>query len=554
VTQRAGLRDVYAQKGLAGIPRLLTLMDRNEHSPTYGCMDREYWLCRSTDFPSSIAQFGAQALAIAYTLDAPNNPYRGHPKIRRWVEAAIAFLTRIQHRDGSFDEFYPNERGWAGPTGFLVYAMLDSRDRLGSRLPPGLEPAFHQTIAKAARFLCDYDEAGVLANHHAIALTAIGHSQTYLRDERILRGLENKKQEFLRHCDSEGWCFEYDGADPGYLSATVSFLAKLEEAIPGDERMTDVMRRAVDYVSYFAAPDGSFGGTIGSRNTLHFYPAGFERMGAADPMAQAVAEHFLHGLSNGRLVPPEIMDDRYFVYRVPELLLAYEAWRPRKQLPLLPYRQQPFEKRFPAARTWVKKTRRYYLMANLGKGGVVRAYDAAGALKLADAGFQLLFENGRSASPQWMDPAYAVGGAGQTVTVSGHAHYVVQRLFTPWRFVVFRVGVLLCAWQAGVAYRVKGWIRKALMLGARPAPVLFLRTIVAAETSVSVSDQITLSGKARIASGTAGDDTPVRYVPQSRYFQPAELSTDRIPLSPDQIATLNAGRPVTVSRRVEFAR
>ena len=42
-----GLRPVYAQKGLAGIPRLLTLMDRNELSPTFGCMDREFWLCRS---------------------------------------------------------------------------------------------------------------------------------------------------------------------------------------------------------------------------------------------------------------------------------------------------------------------------------------------------------------------------------------------------------------------------------------------------------------------------------------------------------------------------
>nr|HQH71433.1 hypothetical protein [bacterium] len=75
----SSLRDVYAEKALCQIPRLLSSQDRNRFSPTHGCMNREYWLCRATDFPSSIAQFGTHALALAYAHAMPGNPYHGHP-------------------------------------------------------------------------------------------------------------------------------------------------------------------------------------------------------------------------------------------------------------------------------------------------------------------------------------------------------------------------------------------------------------------------------------------------------------------------------------------
>jgi hypothetical protein len=33
-------RDALASAALAEIPKILTLLDRNRHSPTYGCFDR----------------------------------------------------------------------------------------------------------------------------------------------------------------------------------------------------------------------------------------------------------------------------------------------------------------------------------------------------------------------------------------------------------------------------------------------------------------------------------------------------------------------------------
>ena len=44
-------RDPLAAAALADIPKILTLQDRNPHSPTYGCFDRNYWHYKIIDFP-----------------------------------------------------------------------------------------------------------------------------------------------------------------------------------------------------------------------------------------------------------------------------------------------------------------------------------------------------------------------------------------------------------------------------------------------------------------------------------------------------------------------
>jgi hypothetical protein len=551
VTSTEDLRHVYAAKGLAGIPRLLTILDRSELSATSGCMDREYWLCRTTDFPSSILQFGAHALALAWSEPMPGNPYRGHPKIRRWIEAAIEYFVDIQRPDGSYDEFYPNERGWAGPTGFLVYAMVDSHRRIG-RLTGDLEERFRRCISKAARFLYLHDESGVLANHHAIALAAIYQAWDLVREDHIREGFEVRLADFLTYCHEEGWCLEYDGADLGYLSATVSFLAKLEQVRPNDERIDGVIERAIEYASYFTYPNGYYAGTIGSRNTLHFYPAGFERYGKRWPLAQAVAQRLLRGLRDGALVPPEIMDDRYFVYRVPEMLLAWKAHQPRGALPLLPYERPAFDRYWPGSRMWARKSGSSYLAVNLAKGGVVKLFDVPGErLRAADSGFLLRLSDGRVLSNQWIDPDYEIRRAGEGFSVQGRAHFVVGRLMDPLRFMAFRAGMLAAGWNTRAAYEIKGGIRKLLMLGNRPGPVRFQRTITPLPEGVELVDEIWLDDGVHVAEGLIGDDFAVRYVPQSRYFQLQELDTDRLELTAAQLAELDERRTLRLVRRYE---
>ena len=552
------MRDVYAQKALEQVPRLLSLEDRNPFSPTYGCCNREYWLCRSVDFPNSIVQFGTHALALAWRHQMPGNIYYQHDKIRDWILAAVDFWIRIQKHDGSFDEFYPNERGWAGPTGFLLYAMIDTYRLLGDAFPERERPRFFEACEKAAQYLVRWDEPGVLANHHAMAALPVFEAARLLDTRELWDGYQSKLDEFYTYCDPEGWCLEYDGADPGYLSATVSFLGKIYkhrdavERVLNDKRMRDVMLKAVDFCSYFAYPNGHYAGTIGSRQTLHFYPHGFEILAPEYPLAGAVADRMLAGLRDGALVPPSIQGDRYYQYRVPEFLLSWVDYgeRPYKtdaERPPLPDEREPFRQYFPSSGIVINKTAKSYRVVNLAKGGVVKQFDLErGKLSINDCGVLAQLDDGRIVTSQWIG-GYAVNVEDNRLSVTGNCHRVATKLFTPIKFIVFRIVMLTLGWNSWLAYHIKGMIRKLLMTRAKTMPVRFQRMIIMENDSLEIEDTIKLDN-VRVRRLLIGDEMPVRYVPQSRYFQPQELDVEGWTAPDEAIRKINAQQRLVVRR------
>lgn len=553
------LRRAYSDRALAQIPRLLSLQDRNEFSRSYGCFHREYWLCRSVDFPSSIAQFGVHSLALAYTQPFPDNPYLASPKILFWTLAAIDYWIRIQKSDGSFDEFYPNERGWAGPTGFLVHAMCSTHRLLNGHIPADLDRRFRSCVARAAHFLAKYDEPGVLANHHAMAVLPIYEAYVLLQDPKLLKGFHTRLDDFLSYCREEGWCLEYDGADIGYLSATVSFLGKLRKLYE-DERIETVCRRAVDFCSFFAFPDGHYGGTLGSRQTLHFYPHGFELLARENPTAAAVAEAMLRALWSGKLVPPEIQEDRYFLYRIPELLQSWVDWSPRPaELPALPWQGESFRKSWPGARFHVRKAGTTYTAVNMAKGGVVKIFRTdEPKIVLSDAGVIAATANGKVITTQWIDPGTTVRETEDAIELEGRFHYMVMSLFTPWTMIGFRLFMLLLGWNTGMAYRIKGWIRRQLMTKSGRAAARFRRTLRfhgdGGGQRISITDRIERGDGPAFMKVKIGDDFSVRYVPQSRYFQRFELEVSGTYLSQSDLDRLNREGSVEITRTFDGTR
>src|SRR5262245_56533957 len=99
------MRELFARAALAEIPKILTLLDRNPHSPTYGCFDRNFWHYRLIDFPSGMAQEMVLPLALAHEIPFPDNPYHRQPAIKQWSEAGILYAARSAHRDGSCDDY-----------------------------------------------------------------------------------------------------------------------------------------------------------------------------------------------------------------------------------------------------------------------------------------------------------------------------------------------------------------------------------------------------------------------------------------------------------------
>jgi hypothetical protein len=532
--------ETYIDLALAEVPRILSLQDRNPFSPAYGCFHRSYWLHRTSDFPSAIAQQGVHVLALVWAHELKDNPYYRDRKILEWCLAGIRYWIRIQKDDGSFDEWYPNERGWAGPTGHLLHAMVDSYFLLGKEFPADLLPEFRKTVEKAARFLIRYDEKHVLANHHAIALLPIYDAYLLLKDESILAGFHRRYEEFLTLCDPEGWCLEYDGPDIGYLSGTVSFLTRIYRHWP-DARMKAVIERAIEFSSYFLYPDGFFGGSIGSRETAHFYHYGYEFWARRDPSAAAMAEQGLAFLAEGGLIGPGVQEDHYVLYRVPEFIEAYLEWAPRESLEPLPFARPDFEAYYPTAGIFVQKKTNRYLVVNLRRGGVVKIFDCGSARLLhADNGWIAELADGQVVTSQWNGP-YGISRVGNELRVDGHAQYVVTRLFTPLKMALFRLFMIVAGNNAKAAYHIKSVIRRLLMVGNRPAPLSFERTVSLAEEGVvRIRDRISALNGAKVSRLQRGGDFKVRFVPQSRYFQLCDLTASETVLTAADIEGLNS--------------
>ncbi|MEE2746005.1 MAG: hypothetical protein VX617_03885, partial [Pseudomonadota bacterium] len=291
-TKYAG-RDLYAVEGLKYMPKLLSMVDQNPTSPTYGCGDRQYWLYKQIDFPSGMYGEFALPLALTYRYPHPSNPYYREPKIRQLALAVIRFQDRMSHRDGSADDFFPFERA-LGATAFSLYAMAEASHVLGVTDDDIL--AF---IVRRAEWLARSSETGQLSNHHALAALGLAVANQLTGEPLFKHASLEFRDRVIKWQSDEGWFPEYDGFDPGYDTFTISFLAYLRLKM-ADDTLTEPLKRAVQLAANLVGPDGSYGGEIGSRNSYHYLPHGFELLASEFESALYMADQFLMSLENDR--------------------------------------------------------------------------------------------------------------------------------------------------------------------------------------------------------------------------------------------------------------
>ncbi|KKQ54594.1 MAG: hypothetical protein US73_C0003G0086 [Candidatus Falkowbacteria bacterium GW2011_GWF2_38_1205] len=541
-------RDTYAKKAISQIPRLLGNMDRNPYSRTYGCFHRDYWLDKTSDFPDAVRQFGAHALALVYKYDFPENIYKNNKKIKDWAVASMIFWSNIQHEDGSFDEFYPYERGWVGPSAFTAYTTIETYNILKDEIDENAKQKILNAIKKTAYFIAQGEaEEDHLANHHAMACLALWKAYKLLGDKKLKEAYDKAFTTFKTyHNFTEGWSREYDGIDPGYLSATVSFFGKIYQDNP-DPEIKKIIDQSIDACSFFAYPNGFYAGSLGSRNTLHFYPHGFEIMAKESKIAATVAEKMLIGLSENKLVPPEIISDRYVFYRVPY------SERPAN-LPKLNYEQNNYNNWLPDAKIFIKNVNNHYVIANLAKGGVIKIFDLnTNKLIHNDCGIIGRLQNNKILTSQWIDTKYEINISDNRFEVSGKLNYVPSnKLFTPFKNIIFRSIMIIFGKSRKLAHLIKGMIRKNIILKQTKTNINFKRTFEYKNNEIIIKDEIDWQDDSQFDSLSIGDEFFVRYVPQSRYFQNQELSIAGRNISKTDLEKINKNKKFCESINIKL--
>ncbi len=505
--------------------RLLGLMDKNPLSPTYGCFHREYWHQRMCDFPSSSRQQGVLCLSLLWKLEG--NFYYRSDELLEFIKGAMIYTCKIQKNDGSFDEWYPNERGWAGPTGYVIYALGRSFEICRDSLDSDTENQVLQCLKKGAGFLSEGWEEHILFNHIAMALLPIYQVYHLTGEDKLLKGFQALFKKFKNYFDSEeGWGIEYDGPDIGYQSATISFLARLHRYQRGDE-IREICEQSLNFISYFFYPDHTFARKIGGRQTETLFHYGLVYWcGQGVEIASHLLDWDKESLKNQKQLIPQDHDDHYFIYRMVEFLesgflestmgntVSSFQW-------ILPCKRSPFEKYFSRAGLYVRKEEKSYSVLHLKRGGHLISFCHNGDV-IIDSGILGKTKEGRLVtSLEWNDD-YQIKMKDK-IEVTGDLQFWNQPTFSPLKMIAFRLALMILGKTKTGSYWLKAFIRKILLKGKKQSQLKFKRVITFGDRPSVDSSVLGENSELTLKELYIGGIFDVRYVPQSRYFKSLDL-------------------------------
>jgi hypothetical protein len=527
-------RDILAQEALKQIPTILTLLDRNRHSPTYGCFDRIYWHYRIIDFPSGMAQEYVLPLALAYTLDIPGNPYYGQESIKEWIEAGILYAAKSAHSDGSCDDYFPFERA-GGAASLSLLACLDAYRIIN--LDNTVVLAFFE---KRADWLAGHQESGRLSNHQAMIALCLELMGQLLDTDRWKNHALERLSMVLSWQTEEGWFWEYEGCDPGYLTLTITILARIDQISPSAE-LTKALAAAVAFAAHFIHPDGSFGGEYGSRNSYNFFPHGFELLGRTNDQALAINDLFLGGLREGR--GPSYADDHMIGHHTWNYFLAWQDFVPDRPAQLSHMKGRKY---FPTAKLMIERQGEMTLYVALNKGGVFKVF-WRDELICSDTQFSIKTNSlpPRNAVGHLVSD-YAIDFDDCGFVVSGDLGWAKQTRMTTINLIALRLVML--TFGRLFPNLIRSILQRMLITGKISAPYTLKRSFEWSDDNLVVEDELTARSWNTVENVALGVDQTSIYVVMSRIFQTGQLLPWRDLTA--SILNLKPNTPLKLRRRI----
>ncbi|MFH0830251.1 MAG: hypothetical protein V1887_03780 [Candidatus Aenigmatarchaeota archaeon] len=466
------MQDIWLEKSLQAVPHLLTLLDREPSSPSYGCFDRQWWKYKVTDFVDARFQEAALSLALLTKSDCE---WKGDKQIAELAKAACRFWAKIQAKDGSFDEYHPHEHSHVA-TAFSAWSIAAAVDELNMK-----DEVVINALAKAGDWLAKHTDT-VVANHDAGAAAALMRIYKVTGDEKYLLYAKKKMELVLSLQDTEGWFNEYGGADIGYQSFSIYYLADYW-LNSHDCKVKAALEKAIEFFSYFVHPDGSAGGGYGSRGTNLILPAGFEMLAAEIPKAAQIAAVLRDAIKDGGSIDPVAFDDRFVTGTLYSYLIAARYGDRQLQAGMLPSQGKPFSRHFQNCGLYVRKTPKFYVVVNIKNGGAATVFKGK-ELAYSDAGLVGIL-NGRTVTSAGFSTAIV---SDSKVEINGSWRPVKSRYQKPSTQVAVRI-----ATSIGLSGTVKKAARRALVAGSKRSGDVYSR-LIGVSDRVIIGDMV---GKAR---------------------------------------------------------
>lgn len=407
----------------ATLPRLLGSLSQNLISTSYGLMDRDYWSWKTSDFANASPQ--SVVAGISQLWKEQLWPYPSQQsRMAEIINALVHGVGSVTRSDGSLEEAAPREGSWC-VTALIGFDLMAAHEYVHGLLPQ----RDRERILDVAEPLASYvmrsrEDHAYIANHVATAAAFLdrwssvtGSRRALSKSEVLLNGLSQSQ-------DSEGWFPEYGGADPGYQTLTMYFLADCFSR-KSNQNLTEMIERSLRFLSYFVHPDGSFGGTYGSRNTRFYYPSGIAELTTDFPTAEAIHRRMMTSVANKTVVGLDCMDmgnigSMFNSYCRAATHVAKSSGEHRsEELPCRASSQNRIE--LPDAGIIIDSGPSHYTIVSTGKGGVVYHFQNEKLVRRSD-GVATCLVDGTWATTQYLEPV------GNLVKVGSNEVSIVKRL------------------------------------------------------------------------------------------------------------------------------
>jgi hypothetical protein len=510
--------DIYLNPILNNTPRLLGLLNRNISSNNYGCFDREFWHYNTVDIACARKQEAVLTLTLLYLIEHPDNIYFHRKEILEYIKAAMRFWTKIQNKNGSFNEWYPNEHSFV-VTSFSTYAISESLLLLKDEIPFNEYEAVVKALLKAGDWLIRRNETRVMNQQTGSAIALLNlylltEEKKYLNSSRDKISLLNRKQ------SSEGWFVEYGGPDIGYLSLAIDYLGKYYKKT-GDEQVKDILTRALGFIKYFIQPNLWAGGEYSSRNTEYLIPHGFEIMSRINDDALFAASVVRKSLLTTNSFP-YLFDDRYLTYNGYTWLQAYLDANPELDSTVEEninnHFNNSFKKFYQESGLLIINDDHKHFIVNVKKGGAFRLFDKKATQTYSDAGILVKFKD-RWYTSGWLARTQT-DISGDTITISGNMWKVPDKVLTTFRYVLLRLFQMTFGHSSFISLWMKEKLRDILITKTKPSDLKYKRVITLKEDYreiLNINDSISAEVAGISSIYVFTKDTHI-YVPSSRYY------------------------------------
>jgi hypothetical protein len=526
---------------------LLSEINRDPSSNTFGCFDRRYWAWKLTDFPE--ATFQRNVLALTRFLHDKDSALL-KSMILEVIKSGLLYALKIQHRDGSFDQAYPNEHSY-GATAFLLSDLVSAYVEIKSDCSGSDIQLFEAGLYKAAAFLSrNSEQHSLITNHLAGASLGLFKAGSLFSENQFSASGQTLLDGILVSQSPEGWFPEYGGADPGYQTLCMHYLAQIYKLVPSDV-LKKALDTSLDFLTFFVHPDGTFAGEYGSRRTEIYYPGGIALLADEFPKAACLHKFMLASIEMGNTVNLVDVDMGNMAPLLSSSILAINSKSMTETKTILPFQMNHMDEEFPLAGIVIRSNPNYHLILGASNGGVIKIFDKkSGRLVLDDGGVLGVTEKDEKITTQSTNLKNILRLEKGLIECDSN-FYVVNNTFpTPLNYLILRLMNLTIMQVHFLNEFVKKIMVNMLVKNRVSMPLIRKRYIKLNSISIEIIDVFSKSGRLRFKSLVQGIKFTAIHMASARYFTPSQSESAKAQILDHE--ELNFKDILKVERLIDF--